>query len=103
MRGLPPDHPRHSRIPGDCRMPATRITGRRRTAGPHRDPAVQAGGTAEGRNKLTDSTEGDQHVPGPGDEDQEDGWIRFRPLGASVVPSQEEIPALEEIPDTEKA
>ena len=44
----------HTNIEGECRMPGVRKThGKKRGAGPHRDPGVPASGSAEDRNPLT--------------------------------------------------
>ena len=44
------DHPSHTGDESSCRMPSRRSYGKRRTSGPHRDPAVPAAGSSTDRN-----------------------------------------------------
>ena len=62
--GLPPDHPSHTRIDGECRNPSVRKSGVRRRGGPHRDPAVPATASAEDRNPVSHDQEFDRDVGG---------------------------------------
>lgn len=49
--GLAPDHPTHTRKEGECKVPDTRATGRRRKVGPVMGPAIPAAGDRGGRSR----------------------------------------------------
>ena len=63
------DHPSHTGDPANCRLPDSRKFGKRKTAGPHRDPAIPARGEAELRNPQDRETDLDRDPVGGGDLD----------------------------------
>ena len=72
-------------------MPGIRSTGQRRRAGPVRDPAVQAAGSSDGRNRVSDDVDLDVDPLAPSLSDS----LRGNPTDAIQSPSREEN--LEEI------
>jgi hypothetical protein len=65
LQGKSPDHPNHTRIKGECRMPGIRTTGQRRRGGPVRDPAVSAAGSSADRNRVTADSDLDRDQENP--------------------------------------
>ena len=69
IAGRAADHPSHTHVIGDCRCPDARATGRRRRAGPVRDPAVPAAGSSADRNPVNQEHDLDAEVGEPGTAD----------------------------------